>query len=115
LLNDGDLTYTKVRFDPASFETVRTSLSGLPDPLTRAVVWNALRDAVRDGDLAPTAYLEAARAHLPRETDLALVEGVLAFASRQVADRYVTPEQRPAAVATLSALCRDLIRRTEDG
>ncbi|MFD9395597.1 aminopeptidase N [Streptomyces sp. NPDC060000] len=115
LLNDGDLTYTKVRFDPASFETVRTRLSGLPDPLTRAVVWNALRDAVRDGDLAPAAYLEAARAHLPKETDLALVEGVLAFASRQVADRYVTPEQRPAAVATLSALCRDLIRRTEDG
>ncbi|MET7653214.1 aminopeptidase N [Streptomyces sp. NPDC005486] len=115
LLNDSDLTYTKVRFDPTSFETVRTRLSGLPDPLTRAVVWNALRDAVRDGDLAPTAYLEAARAHLPKETDLALVEGVLAFASRQVADRYVTPEQRPAAVATLSALCRDLIRRTEDG
>ncbi|WP_327182483.1 aminopeptidase N [Streptomyces sp. NBC_01334] len=115
LLNDGDLTYTKVRFDPASSETVRTSLSGLPDPLTRAVVWNALRDAVRDGDLAPTAYLDAARAHLPRETDLALVQGVLAYASAQVADRYVTPEQRPAAVATLSALCRDLIRRTEDG
>ncbi|WP_314222561.1 aminopeptidase N [Streptomyces zaehneri] len=115
LLNDGDLTYTKVRFDPASFETVRTSLSGLPDPLTRAVVWNSLRDAVRDGDLAPTAYLDAARAHLPKETDLALVQGVLAYASAQVADRYVTPEQRPAAVATLSALCRDLIRRTEDG
>ncbi|MDR6978199.1 aminopeptidase N [Streptomyces sp. 3330] len=115
LLNDGDLTYAKVRFDPASFETVRTSLSGLPDPLTRAVVWNALRDAVRDGDLAPAAYLDAARAHLPRETDLALVQGVLAYASGQVADRYVTPEQRPAAVATLSALCRDLIRRTEDG
>ncbi|MDQ0580376.1 aminopeptidase N [Streptomyces rishiriensis] len=115
LLNDGDLTYTKIRFDPASFETVRTSLSGLPDPLTRAVVWNALRDAVRDGDLAPAAYLDAARAHLPRETDLALVQGVLSFASGQVADRYVTPEQRPAAVATLSALCRDLIRRTEDG
>ncbi|QJT01055.1 aminopeptidase N [Streptomyces asoensis] len=115
LLNDGDLTYAKVRFDPASFETVRTSLSGLPDPLTRAVVWNALRDAVRDGDLAPTAYLDTARAHLPRETDLALVQGVLAYACGPLADRYVTPEQRPAAVATLSALCRDLIRRTEDG
>ncbi|MFH0176720.1 aminopeptidase N [Streptomyces cacaoi] len=115
LLNDGDLTYAKVRFDPASSEAVRTSLSGLPDPLTRAVVWNSLRDAVRDGDLAPTAYLDAARAHLPRETDLALVQGVLAYACGPVADRYVTPEQRPAAVATLSALCRDLIRRTEDG
>ncbi|WP_406127849.1 aminopeptidase N [Streptomyces sp. NBC_00989] len=115
LLNDGDLTYAKVRFDPDSFEAVRTSLSGLPEPLTRAVVWNALRDAVRDGELPASAYLDAARAHLPHETDLALVQGVLAFASAQVTDRYLTPEARPVALATLTALCRDLIRRTEDG
>ncbi|MEU6598708.1 aminopeptidase N [Streptomyces flaveolus] len=115
LLNDGDLTYAKIRFDTASFETLRTSLSGLPDPLTRAVVWNALRDAVRDGELAPTAYLETARAHLPRETDLAVAEGVLAFAAGQLADQYLTPEERPAALATLTSLCRDLLRRTEDG
>ncbi|MCX4810337.1 aminopeptidase N [Streptomyces sp. NBC_01239] len=115
LLNDGDLTYAKVRFDADSFDAVRTSLSGLPDPLTRAVVWNALRDAVRDGELPASAYLDAARAHLPHETDLALVQGVLAFASAQVTDRYLTPEARPVALATLTALCRDLIRRTEDG
>ncbi|EPJ40361.1 putative Aminopeptidase N [Streptomyces afghaniensis 772] len=115
LLNDGDLSYAKVRFDPESFETIRKDLSGLPEPLTRAVVWNALRDAVRDGELAPAAYLETARAHLPLETDLAIVQGVLAFASTYITDRYVTPEERPAALATLSELCRDLIRRTEDG
>ncbi|KUO22871.1 aminopeptidase N [Streptomyces dysideae] len=115
LLNDGDLTYAKIRFDTDSAETIRTSLSGLPEPLTRAIVWNALRDAVRDGELPATAYLEAARTHLPHETDLALVQGVLAFAATHIADRYVTPDERPAALATLSALCRDLIRRTEDG
>ncbi|MEU6066528.1 MULTISPECIES: aminopeptidase N [Streptomyces] len=115
LLNDGDLTYAKVRFDAGSFEAVRTGLSGLPEPLTRAVVWNALRDAVRDGELPPAAFLETARAHLPRETDLALVQGVLAFASTHIADRYLAPEERPAALATLSSLCRDFIRRTEDG
>lgn len=115
LLNDGDLTYAKVRFDSESFETLRTSLSGLPDALTRAVVWNALRDAVRDGELPPAAYLETARAHLPLETDLALVQGVLAFAGTHIADRYLTPEERPAALATLRSLCRDLLRRTEDG
>ncbi|MGW1532061.1 aminopeptidase N [Streptomyces aureus] len=115
LLNDGDLTYAKVRFDDKSFQTVRAALSGLPDPLTRATVWNALRDAVRDGELAPTAYIEAARAHLPHETDLALVQGVLTFAGVHVADRYLRPEQRPGALATLTDLCRDLIRRTEDG
>ncbi|MFC8511911.1 aminopeptidase N [Streptomyces sp. NPDC057257] len=115
LLNDGDLTYAKVRFDDESFEALRAGLSGLPEPLTRAVVWNALRDAVRDGELPPTAYLDTARAHLPHETDLALVQGVLAFATAQIAGRYLTPDERPAALATLTSLCRDLIRRTEDG
>ncbi|MFC3576271.1 aminopeptidase N [Streptomyces yaanensis] len=115
LLNDGDLTYAKIRFDPESFETLRGALSGLPEPLTRAVVWNALRDAVRDGHLPATAYLDTARSHLPHETDLALTEGVLAFASAHIADRYLPPADRPAALATLTDLCRDLIRRTEDG
>ncbi|WP_316740371.1 aminopeptidase N [Streptomyces sp. MK7] len=115
VLNDGDLTYAKIRFDPDSFRTIRESLSGLPDPLTRAVVWNALRDAVRDGDLPATTYLDLARTHLPHETDLALAEAVLAFARTHIADRYLTPGQRPAALATLTDLCRDLIRRTEDG
>ncbi|MGQ4378163.1 aminopeptidase N [Streptomyces sp. SAS_267] len=115
LLNDGDLTYAKVRFDTKSFQTVRAALGGLPDPLTRAVVWNALRDAVRDGELPATAYIETARTHLPRETDLAVVQGVLTFATAHVADRYLNPEQRATALATLTDLCRDLIRRTEDG
>ncbi|MFC8099191.1 aminopeptidase N [Streptomyces sp. NPDC057363] len=115
VLNDGDLSYAKIRFDAESTRTIRAALSGLPDPLTRAVVWNALRDAVRDGELPATTYLDIARTHLPHETDLALVDGVLTFATTQVADRYLTPEQRPAALTTLTDLCRDLIRRTEDG
>ncbi|MFE7356698.1 aminopeptidase N [Streptomyces sp. NPDC057543] len=115
VINDGDLSYAKVRLDPTSWETVVRDLSGIPDALTRAVVWNTARDMVRDGELAPTTYLEAARAHLPHETDLALAQGVLAFAGTHIADRYLTPEHRPAALATLTALCRDLIRRTEDG
>ncbi|MCH0562760.1 MULTISPECIES: aminopeptidase N [unclassified Streptomyces] len=113
--NDLDLTYAKVRLDDTSLETVLHGISGIPDALTRAVVWNTLRDMVRDGDLAAADYLATAGAHLPRETDLALVEGVLSFARAHIADRYVGPDQRPAALATLSSLCRDLIRRTEDG
>ncbi|MFF5568635.1 aminopeptidase N [Streptomyces sp. NPDC012623] len=115
LLNDGDLTYAKVRLDTASWDTALRALSGIPDPLTRAVIWNAARDMVRDGELAPTAYLDAARAHLPHETDLALVQGVLAFAAGQITDRYLTPQDRPTALATLTDLTHELLRRTEDG
>ncbi|MFD9330050.1 aminopeptidase N [Streptomyces sp. NPDC060065] len=113
--NEADLTYAKIRLDETSLETVLRGLSAIPDGLTRAVIWNTLRDMTRDGELAPAAYLETAAAHLPEETDLALVQGVLSFAAAQVADRYVRPEERPAALATLTSLCRDLIRRTEDG
>ncbi len=113
--NDLDLTYAKTRLDEESLQTALRSLSGIPDPLTRAVVWNGLRDMIRDGDLAPGDYLAAAGTHLPEETDLAIVQGVLAFASEQIADRYVQPEERPSALAALRGLCRDLMRRTEDG
>ncbi|MFF1683347.1 aminopeptidase N [Streptomyces sp. NPDC058256] len=113
--NEADLTYAKIRLDETSLETVLRGLSAIPNGLTRAVLWNTLRDMARDGELAPAAYLETAAAHLPEETDLALVQGVLSFAAAQVADRYVRPEERPAALATLTSLCRDLIRRTEDG
>jgi aminopeptidase N len=115
VLNDADLTYAKIRFDPDSLQTIREHLSGLPDPLTRAVIWNALRDAVRDNELPARTYLDIARTHLPHETDLALTDAVLAFATSHIANRYLTPDQRPTALTTLTELCRDLIRRTEDG
>ncbi|MEU3652554.1 aminopeptidase N [Streptomyces sp. NPDC032161] len=115
VLNDSDLSYAKVRLDATSWDTALQHLSGIPDALTRAVVWNAARDMVRDGELAPTTYLDTARSHLPHETDLALAQGVLAFAGTHIAGHYLTPENRPAALATITALCRDLIRRTEDG
>ncbi|MFE9254555.1 aminopeptidase N [Streptomyces sp. NPDC006879] len=115
VVNDQDLSYAKVRLDPQSWATANQRLSGIPDPLTRAVIWNAARDMVRDGQLPPAAYLDAARNHLPHETDLALVQGVLGFARGPITDRYLRPEQRPAALASLTSLCRDLIRRTEDG
>ncbi|WP_187337612.1 MULTISPECIES: aminopeptidase N [unclassified Streptomyces] len=115
LPNDQDHTYAKLRLDPQSRETALSHLSGIPDPLARAVVWNTLRDMVRDGDLDPTTYLTTAETHLPDETDLALTQGVLTFAATHVTDRYLTPRQRPEALTTLTTLTRALIRRTEDG
>ncbi|QEU95026.1 aminopeptidase N [Streptomyces kanamyceticus] len=113
--NDQDLTYAKIRLDETSMETALRGISGVPDALTRAVLWNSLRDMVRDGELDGADYLQAALVHLPEESDLAVVQGVLTFATAHIAGRFATPEDRPAALATLGELCRDLIRRTEDG
>ncbi|TDC12903.1 aminopeptidase N [Streptomyces sp. 8K308] len=115
VVNDGDLTYAKVRLDPASWNTAQRALGSLPEPLSRTVVWNAARDMVRDGELLPGAYLEAARRHLPGEPATALLQGVLDFARRQIADQYLPDDRRGAALDTLTELARDILERTADG
>ncbi|WP_461015803.1 aminopeptidase N [Streptomyces daliensis] len=112
LLNDGDLSYVKVRLDEGSWATAREALSGLPDALSRAVVWNAARDMVRDGELSPWAYLETMRAHLPSESDNAVVQSVLTFARAQVADRFVAAERRGEALDVVAETCRVVLEAT---
>ncbi|MFD3508693.1 aminopeptidase N [Nocardia sp. NPDC058666] len=81
LLNDGDLTYAKVRLDPDSLATVEHSLDRVTDPLARGLIWSALWNATRDGELAAHRYLSMARDFAPTETNMALLTAVLANAS----------------------------------
>ena len=109
LPNDGDFSYCKVRLDPASQAALDRSLGRLADPLSRAVAWNSLRDLVRDGELAPRQYLGLAARHLPAETDSSIAGHVIAYARWTVADRYLPPGLRGAALADITGLCRDLL------
>lgn len=109
LPNDGDFSYCKIRLDPASRDVLATSLGRLADPLSRAVAWNGVRDLVRDGELAPRQYLALATRHLPAETDGSITAHVLGYARWTVADRYLPPGMRGAALADLTSLCRDLL------
>jgi aminopeptidase N len=109
LPNDGDFSYCKIRLDPVSRNALASSLGRLPDPLSRAVAWNGVRDLVRDGELAPRQYLALAVRHLPAETDDSIAGHVIGYARWIVADRYLPPGQRGAALAGLTSLCRDLL------
>jgi len=109
LPNDGDFSYCKIRLDPASRDVLAASLGRLADPLSRAVAWNGVRDLVRDGELAPRQYLALATRHLPAETDGSIAAHVLGYARWTVADRYLPPGMRGAALADLTSLCRDLL------
>jgi aminopeptidase N len=115
LPNDDDLSYCKIRFDPGSWATVTAALSGIEDPLSRAVVWNAARDMVRDGQLGAAEYLDLAARHLPAETETSTVQGVLGFARGSVADRYLPRPRRGAALQQIAGICLDLLSRTADG
>ncbi|MBW0274057.1 aminopeptidase N [Nocardia sp. MH4] len=81
LLNDGDLTYAKVRLDAESLATVERSLDRVIDPLARGLIWSALWNAARDGELEVERYLRMARDFAPAESNTALLAAVLANAS----------------------------------
>ncbi len=108
LLNDDDLTYAKVRLDERSLTTVEESLSSIDDPLARALVWSALWNATRDGEMDAARYVGIVRAHAPSESNIGLLAGILPnamFALRHyVADRAREREQRAWTEATWSAL-----------
>jgi aminopeptidase N len=80
LLNDGDLTFAKVRFDERSLATVLADLRQLADPLARAVCWSALWDACRDAELPASAFVDAVLAGVPGEGEPAVIETLLAQA-----------------------------------
>jgi aminopeptidase N len=73
LVNDDDLTYTKLTLDERSLATAKAHLAGLDDPLARAVLWEALWDMVRDAELQVADYLEITLANIDVETDAAIV------------------------------------------
>ncbi len=85
LLNDGDQSFAKVRFDERSLATARTSLRRLADPLARALVWSALWDACRDAELPAAHFVEAVLAGVDGESDPAVVETLLTQARRAAA------------------------------
>ena len=77
LLNDGDLTFAKVRLDDRSLATVRTDLHGLADPLARALVWGSLWDACRDAELPAALFVEVVLANVDGESDPAVASALL--------------------------------------
>ena len=114
VVNDGDLTFAKIRLDPASLAAVPTVLPTVDDPLARALIWGALTDATRDAGLPPARFLELATDALATEPHVTLFEEVLRFARTQVADRFLDPAQRPAALTALAGTCAKVLAGPAD-
>ena len=57
LLNDDDLGYALVRFDPRSLATLTDSIGKFTNPLARAVCWSAAIDMVQEAELSLPAFV----------------------------------------------------------
>ena len=114
LINDGDLTYAKVRFDAESAATLVTNIGGLSDSLARAVTWSSFWDSVRDGDIAPQDFISLAMRGIQSETDMAATATVLSQAAA-CAGRFMAPELRAEANGRLTAGLARLLQHAEAG
>ncbi|RLK11892.1 aminopeptidase N [Micromonospora sp. M71_S20] len=108
LPNDGDLTFAKIRLDPASADVVPLVLPGLADPLARALLWGEALDAATDGERPVAGLVALIAAALPVETEVIIAEDVLAL-SRSLVDRYLDPLAREAALAQVAGACGKLL------
>jgi aminopeptidase N len=106
LLNDGDLTYAKIRFDEASWAKVSAVLPALTDPLARALVWAAFVDAVRDAEVKGREFVALCASALPSESELAVFRDVVTFATAHVVDCYLPVPAQPPARALIASACR---------
>ncbi len=109
LLNDGDLTYAKVRL--ADWAPLCDLLPRLADPLTRAVSWGAAWEAVRDAQLAAADFVDLLVRALPGESTVAVFEGLLDIAWDAAVPRYLPPEERAAATSRLAEVCASVAER----
>jgi aminopeptidase N len=109
LLNDGDLTFAKLRFDEHSLATIKSDLSRLADPLARALCWAAMWDLTRDAEMPAREFVELVARHAPNEHDSLLVERVTSQA-RSAIDLYGDPTNRSAARERVHQVAADQVK-----
>ena len=97
LLNDGDLTYAKIRLDERSLATVVDGISRLDDSLARALCWGAAWDMTRDAEMRATDFVDLVLGNIAVETDAfgsSRIPGYAAQAVHNFSDPATRPELR---------------------
>jgi aminopeptidase N len=111
LLNHGDWTFAKIRFDDRSLATVIGHLRELDDPLARALAWAGLWDAARDAELPAQTYVDAVLVNASTEADPAVIDALLSRA-RTAAAVWAADD---GLLARLADLCRTELEQAAPG
>ncbi|GAA4524281.1 aminopeptidase N [Brachybacterium paraconglomeratum] len=114
LLNDGDLTYSKVRLDEESLAVAMEHLRDLDDSLARTLLWSAAWDMVRDGELPSRRYQQLVLANLTGEASSSVVRTLLQQLE-SVAGPYAAVDQRAQRTESAASAVWELALAAEAG
>ncbi|PJM78703.1 aminopeptidase N [Bifidobacterium scaligerum] len=114
LVNDDDLTYTKIRFDAESQAFAEANLHRFDDALARAVTWLAFWDMTRDGEFPAERFVDMTLRLLATETESTTFRYALACMST-TAHHYVAPARREDVLRHVAAGLWKLANAAEAG
>ena len=104
-----DQSWAKIRFGPAGWPQLAEVLPQIIDPSVQVVVYNAIRDAVRNGDLHPAVALDLiADSIATKESDL-IVTSILGFALGQLATAFSPVSERAARGRRIHAVATAML------
>ena len=114
LINDRDLSYSKVRFDERSIATLKAHLGKIDDSLTRALCWSAAWDMLRDAEISAADFIDIAIAGLPGEADIATVT-IIANQLITAVELYSLPTKRDSARLKVGNAYEAMVRSAKAG
>jgi aminopeptidase N len=114
LLNDGDLTYAKVRLDPRSMTTLTAHVDALDDSLARALCYGAAWDMTRDAEMRTSDWVDFVVRALGRESDLTAIRSLVMRTTTAVM-MYAAPANRATALDRWESGLLALIEGAEAG
>ena len=114
LLNDEDLTYAKIRLDDRSLATVVEHVATFESSLSRALVWTAAFDMVRDAEMAASDFVKLVVSGLPTERDINIVTAVLRQLGQAISV-YATPEHSAALRTDAAAAAKGAMLAAQPG
>jgi aminopeptidase N len=114
VLNDGDLAYAIIRFDPRSVRTLTKAIGSIADPLARAVCWTASIDMVRQAELALPDFVRMLADGLGQETSVSVLQ-TLSSVTEQIMTLAGDPGGVPRGKQELAAAATALLRGAEPG
>ena len=82
LLNDDDLGYALVRFDPRSLATLTRAIGQFTDSLARTVCWSAVLDMVQEAELSVPAFVAILASGMGNEPSVSVLQTLHMTAAR---------------------------------
>jgi aminopeptidase N len=114
LLNDGDLSYAKIRLDERSLATAVQHIDVVEDSLARALLWGAAWDMTRDAEMSTSDFVALVLRGIGTETDLTAVSRLPLY-TRTAVSYYSDPAGRAELRATWERGLRRLLEEAEPG